>query len=74
MLDFEDVTPRKKNTENTEETANIPVDEVKESEKEEEEKADTEDDEYEKTGARIIARDSGNWYHSFAIDNLAITC
>ena len=25
-------------------------------------------DEYEKTGARIIARDSGNWYHSFAID------
>lgn len=23
---------------------------------------------YEKTGARIIARDSGNWYHSFTID------
>ncbi len=25
-------------------------------------------DEYEKTGARIIARDSGNWYHSFIIN------
>ena len=25
-------------------------------------------DEYEKTGARIIARDSGNWYHSFVIN------
>lgn len=25
-------------------------------------------DEYEKTGARIIARDSGNWFHSFVID------
>ncbi|MGN0431067.1 MAG: rod shape-determining protein MreC [Lachnospiraceae bacterium] len=24
--------------------------------------------EYEKTGARIIARDAGNWYHSFTID------
>lgn len=24
--------------------------------------------EYEKVGARIIARDSGNWYHSFTID------
>lgn len=23
---------------------------------------------YEKTGARIIARDTGNWYHSFTID------
>lgn len=23
---------------------------------------------YEKTGARIIAKDSGNWYHSFVID------
>ena len=23
---------------------------------------------YEKTGARIIARDAGNWYHSFIID------
>lgn len=23
---------------------------------------------YEKTGARIIARDAGNWYHSFTID------
>ena len=35
MLDFEDVTPRKKNTENTEETANTPAEEMKESEKEE---------------------------------------
>lgn len=25
-------------------------------------------DDYEKTGARIIARDSGSWYHSFIID------
>lgn len=25
-------------------------------------------DEYEKTGARIIARDSGNWYHNFVIN------
>ncbi len=25
-------------------------------------------DDYEKTGARIIARDSGNWYHSFVIN------
>lgn len=24
--------------------------------------------EYEKTGARVIARDAGNWYHSFVID------
>ena len=24
--------------------------------------------EYEKTGARIIAKDTGNWYHSFVID------
>ncbi|MBP3218526.1 MAG: rod shape-determining protein MreC [Lachnospiraceae bacterium] len=24
--------------------------------------------EYEKTGARVIARDAGNWYHSFIID------
>lgn len=24
--------------------------------------------EYEKTGARIIAKDAGNWYHSFTID------
>ncbi len=29
---------------------------------------DSEYDEYEKVGARIIARDSGNWYHSFTID------
>lgn len=25
-------------------------------------------DEFEKTGARIIARDSGNWYHSFVVN------
>ena len=25
-------------------------------------------DEYEKTGAHIIARDAGNWFHSFVID------
>lgn len=25
-------------------------------------------DDYEKTGARIIARDSGNWYHNFVIN------
>lgn len=31
-------------------------------------KLDSEYDEYEKVGARIIARDSGNWYHSFTID------
>lgn len=31
-------------------------------------KLDTQYAEYEKTGARIIARDSGNWYHSFTID------
>lgn len=24
--------------------------------------------EYEKTGARVIAKDAGNWYHSFVID------
>ncbi len=29
---------------------------------------DAQYDEYEKTGARIIARDSGNWFHSFVID------
>ena len=29
---------------------------------------DSEYDEYEKIGARIIARDSGNWYHSFTLD------
>ncbi len=29
---------------------------------------DSEYDEYEKVGARIIARDSGNWYHSFTLD------
>lgn len=31
-------------------------------------KLNNEYDEYEKVGARIIARDSGNWYHSFTID------
>lgn len=31
-------------------------------------KLDSEYDEYEKVGARIIARDSGNWYHSFTLD------
>lgn len=29
---------------------------------------DTQYDEYKKTGARIIARDSGNWFYSFVID------
>ena len=29
---------------------------------------DAQYDEYEKTGARIIARDSGNWLHSFVIN------
>lgn len=29
---------------------------------------DTQYEDYEKTGARIIARDSGNWYHSFVIN------
>lgn len=31
-------------------------------------KLDKQYEEYEKVGARIIARDSGNWYHSFTID------
>jgi rod shape-determining protein MreC len=31
-------------------------------------KLDGQYSEYEKVGARIIARDSGNWYHSFTID------
>ncbi|MED9903300.1 MAG: rod shape-determining protein MreC [Lachnospiraceae bacterium] len=31
-------------------------------------KLDGKYEEYEKIGARIIARDSGNWYHSFTID------
>ncbi len=31
-------------------------------------KLDAQYDEYEKTGARIIARDSGNWFHSFVIN------
>lgn len=31
-------------------------------------KLDKQYDEYDKIGARIIARDSGNWYHSFTID------
>jgi rod shape-determining protein MreC len=29
---------------------------------------DAQYDEYEKTGARIIARDSGNWFYSFVIN------
>ena len=29
---------------------------------------DSKYDQYEKTGARIIARDSGNWYHCFVIN------
>ncbi len=29
---------------------------------------DAQYDEYEKVGARIIAKDSGNWFHSFVID------
>lgn len=31
-------------------------------------KIDSQYEEYEKTGARIISRDSGNWYHSFILD------
>ncbi|HKM33253.1 MAG TPA: rod shape-determining protein MreC [Lachnospiraceae bacterium] len=31
-------------------------------------KLDQQYSDYEKVGARIIARDSGNWYHSFTID------
>lgn len=31
-------------------------------------KLDAQYDEYEKTGARIIARDSGNWFYSFVIN------
>ena len=31
-------------------------------------KLDSQYDEYTKVGARIIARDTGNWYHSFTID------
>lgn len=31
-------------------------------------KIDKKYDEYSKVGARIIGRDSGNWYHSFVID------
>lgn len=31
-------------------------------------KMDAQYEGYEKVGARIIARDSGNWYHSFTID------
>lgn len=31
-------------------------------------KLDKQYEDYEKIGARIIARDSGNWYHSFTID------
>ena len=31
-------------------------------------KMDQQYEEYDKIGARIIARDSGNWYHSFTID------
>lgn len=31
-------------------------------------KLDQQYSDYEKIGARIIARDSGNWYHSFTID------
>lgn len=31
-------------------------------------KLDGQYEEYEKIGARIIARDTGNWYHSFTID------
>lgn len=29
---------------------------------------DVQYDEYEKVGARIIAKDSGNWFHSFTVD------
>lgn len=31
-------------------------------------KLDNQFENYEKTGARIIGRDSGNWYHSFIVD------
>ena len=31
-------------------------------------KIDSQYEEYEKVGARIISRDSGNWYHSFILD------
>ena len=31
-------------------------------------KLDSQYEEYEKIGARIIARDAGNWFHSFVID------
>lgn len=31
-------------------------------------KIDSQYEEYEKIGARIISRDSGNWYHSFLLD------
>lgn len=31
-------------------------------------KLDEQYDQYDKVGARIIARDSGNWFHSFVID------
>ena len=31
-------------------------------------KIDSQYEEYEKTGARIISRDSGNWYYSFILD------
>lgn len=31
-------------------------------------KLDSKYDAYEKVGARIIARDAGNWYHSFTLD------
>lgn len=31
-------------------------------------KIDNQYDEYDKVGARIISRDSGNWYHSFILD------
>ena len=33
---------------------------------------DNQYDEYEKTGARIIAKDSGNWFYSFVIDKGAM--
>lgn len=33
---------------------------------------DAQYDEYEKTGARIIARDSGNWFHAFVINKGAM--
>jgi len=31
-------------------------------------KVDSQYEEYDKVGARIISRDSGNWYHSFILD------